>query len=208
MSFLILYFSALQQNYAFRALTTGVQGWVLPLLIWTHLPSDFHASYFFRVFLGQVQYIEGGEQNSPFLSRPLLSLESCCCPLLQDRETSKAWVRAQLLLRLQIFQRIRVLLQIEECKCVWLHSGWKFLAGANVGPYLAVTRRLFAHPGWTTALGLENVKMGCACFQCHKVEPGGGGLSRMGWIQVIILQCSQLCALGMVSWGRSWVRLV
>lgn len=54
MSFLILYFSALQQNYAFRALTTGVQGWVLPLLIWTHLPSDFHASYFFRVFLGQV----------------------------------------------------------------------------------------------------------------------------------------------------------
>lgn len=54
MSFLILYSSALQQNYAFRALTTGVQGWVLPLLIWTHLPSDFHASYFFRVFLGQV----------------------------------------------------------------------------------------------------------------------------------------------------------
>lgn len=54
MSFLILYSSALQQNYGFRALTTGVQGWVLPLLIWTHLPSDFHASYFFGVFLGQV----------------------------------------------------------------------------------------------------------------------------------------------------------
>jgi len=82
-------------------------------------------------------------------------------------------VRAQLLLRLQIFQRIRVLLQIEECKCVWLHSGWKFLAGANVGPYLAVTRRLFAHPGWTAALGLENVKMGCACFQCHKAVAWG-----------------------------------
>lgn len=82
-------------------------------------------------------------------------------------------MRAQLLLRLQIFQRIRVLLQIEECKCVWLHRGWKFLAGANVGPYLAVTRRLFAHPGWTTALGLENVKVGCACFRCHKAELGG-----------------------------------
>lgn len=54
MSFLILYSSALQQNYGFRALTTGVQGWVLPLLVWTHLPSDFHASYFFGVFLGQV----------------------------------------------------------------------------------------------------------------------------------------------------------
>lgn len=54
MSVLILSSSALQQNYDFRALTTGVQGWVLPLLIWTHLPSDFHASYFFRVFLGQV----------------------------------------------------------------------------------------------------------------------------------------------------------
>lgn len=119
---------------------------------------------FWGVFRTSLVYRGWGAKHSPFLSRPLLSLESCCCPLLQDRETSKAWVRAQLLLRLQIFQRIRVLLQIEECKCVWLHSGWKFLAGANVGPYLAVTRRLFAHPGWTTALGLENVKMGCACF--------------------------------------------
>lgn len=93
----------------------------------------------------------------------------------RQKETLKAWVRAQLLLRLQIFQGIRVLLQIEECKCVWLHSGWKFLAGANVGPYLAVPRRLFAHPGWTTALGLENVKLGCACSRCHKADLGGGG---------------------------------
>lgn len=93
----------------------------------------------------------------------------------RQKETLKAWVRAQPLLRLQIFQRIRVLLQIEECKCVWLHGGWKFLAGANVGPYLAVPRRLFAHPGWTTALGLENVKMGCACSRCQKADLGGVG---------------------------------
>lgn len=121
--------------------------------------------------------------SSPFSLTAPSFFGSLQLPLAaRQKETLKAWVRARLLLRLQIFQRIRVLLQIKECKCVWLHSGWKFLAGANVGPYLAVTRRLFAHPGWTTALGLENVKMGCACFRCHKAELGGGGLRRRNWV--------------------------
>lgn len=43
------------------------------------------------------------------------------------------------------FKGLGFKLQIEECKCVWLHTGWKLLAGAKVGPYLAKTSRLSAH---------------------------------------------------------------
>lgn len=41
-SILLLY-----SKNAFGALTTGVQGWVLPSLDWSHLPSDFHARCIF-----------------------------------------------------------------------------------------------------------------------------------------------------------------